>query len=125
MECPHFSSFLAGSRAFQLLLRFPMTPWTRLAGVCTILQTRVQEAIDAARLGQLKMIAAMDKGRDYQNTLAVGNFCLPLIRNYPYSWSEAFSLQVGWPLSCTGGFGIYSHLRTGGTLAVVVKHISS
>ena len=37
-------------------------------------QTRVQEAVDVARLGQLKLIAALDQGRDFNNTLAVGDF---------------------------------------------------
>ena len=37
-------------------------------------QTRVQETVDVARLGQPKLIAALDQGSDFNNALAVGDF---------------------------------------------------
>ena len=37
-------------------------------------QTRVQEAVDVARLGQLKLIAALDQGRDFNSALSVRDF---------------------------------------------------
>ena len=65
-------------------------------------QSRVQEAIDAARLGQLRMIAAMDKGRDFHNSLAVGDFAYlsseitptPGEKHFKCKWDGPFPVKA-------------------------------
>ena len=54
-------------------------------------------AVDVARLGQLKLIAALDQGRDFNNALAVGDFAYLLAEVIPTPGDKRFRCKWDGP----------------------------
>ena len=60
------------------------------SSLSNLLKHEPQEAVDVAKYCQLKLIAALDQGRDFANALAVGR--LSLFRSGTNAWGPAFPM---------------------------------